>query len=69
MSGSWVFATFLPNGHTLMIASSSREVFTWDTRLEEWVERACKIAGRNLTTDAWSEAFGDRPYRLTCPDD
>ena len=57
----------MPDGHTLIIGTADREVFTWDTRVESWVERACAIAGRNLTTDEWRAAFGDRPYRRTCP--
>jgi WD40 repeat protein len=64
--GSWAIATFLPDGHTLIIATTDHQVFTWDTRLESWVERACEIAGRNLTSDEWRDAFGDRRYRQTC---
>ena len=60
-------ATFLPDGHTVLVATTDNEVFTLDTRLEKWVERACPIAGRDLTTDEWRQAFGDRPYHQTCP--
>jgi WD40 repeat protein/DNA-binding SARP family transcriptional activator len=66
---SWAFSRFLPDGHTLIIATTDHEVFTWDTRPESWVERACAVAGRNFTTDEWTVAFGDRPYRRTCPTD
>jgi WD40 repeat protein/DNA-binding SARP family transcriptional activator len=65
---TYTTAMFLPDGHTLMIATADNGVFTWDTRLETWVERACAIAGRNLTPDEWRGAFGDRPYRPSCPD-
>jgi WD40 repeat protein/DNA-binding SARP family transcriptional activator len=64
---SWGLTQVLPDGHTLLIATTANEVFTWDTRLEAWIERACDLAGRNLTTDEWREAFDDRPYRDTCP--
>ena len=64
--GSWAVANFLPDGHTLIVATTDHQVFTWDTRPESWVERACNIAGRNLTPDEWRGAFGDRPYRRTC---
>ena len=64
---SWTIANFQPDGHTLLIGTSDARVFTWDTRVETWVERACDIAGRNLTVDEWRDAFGDRPYRRTCP--
>jgi sugar lactone lactonase YvrE len=66
---AWTIANFMPDGHTLIAATTDNEVFTWDTRLETWVERACAIAGRNLTTQEWRQAFGDRPYRNTCPAD
>ncbi len=66
-ANSWTIANFQPDAHTLLIGTSDDGVFTWDTRLETWVERACDIAGRNLTAEEWSDAFGDRPYRETCP--
>ena len=66
---AWTIVNFMPDGHTLIVATTDHEVFTWDTRLETWVERACAIAGRNLTTQEWRHAFGDRPYRHTCPSD
>ncbi len=59
--------TFLPDGHTVLIASFGGAVYTMDTRPEHWIEVACAIAGRNLTEAEWSDAFGDRPYRETCP--
>jgi WD40 repeat protein/DNA-binding SARP family transcriptional activator len=65
--GSLATATFMPDGHTLLIATADNEIFTWDIRLETWVERACSIAGRSLTPDEWRGAFGNRPYHPTCP--
>ena len=65
--GSTTIATFLPDGHTLIVATTDYEVFTIDTRLETWIDRACAIAGRDLTTTEWEQAFGDRPYHETCP--
>ena len=59
--------TFLADGHTVLIAAFGGAVYTMDTRPEHWVEVACAIAGRNLTEAEWSDAFGDRPYRETCP--
>jgi WD40 repeat protein len=59
---------FRPDGHTVQIASEDGALYTWDTRLQLSVERACAVAGRNLTQDEWRDAFGDRPYRPTCPE-
>ena len=64
---SWAVVDFLPDGHSLVIATLEGEVFTWDTRLDHWIAQACAIAGRDLTEDEWATAFGDRPYRETCP--
>ena len=58
---------FLADGHTVLIASAGGAIYTLDTRLEQWVEAACGIAGRNLTEDEWRDAFDTRPYRETCP--
>ena len=66
-SDGWMTPTFLADGHTVLIASFGGAVYTMDTRPEHWVEVACAIAGRNLTEAEWSDAFGDRPYRETCP--
>ena len=59
---------FLADGYTMMITPGRGTAFyTLDTRPEQWIERACAIAGRNLTQDEWTDAFQDRPYRETCP--
>jgi DNA-binding SARP family transcriptional activator/WD40 repeat protein len=58
---------FLDDGHTLMITRSDGTAYTWDTNIEHWIEYACRVAGRNLTDTEWRNAFGDRPYRETCP--
>ncbi|MEP6665265.1 MAG: hypothetical protein ABJA81_02350 [Nocardioidaceae bacterium] len=60
-------AQFLPDGTRVIIMSYDGDVYTWDTRPEHWVEFACGVAGRNLTTTEWADAFGDRPYKQTCP--
>ena len=61
--------TILDDGHTAMLTALDGGVYAWDTEPEGWVTTACAIAGRNLTEDEWRDAFGDRPYRPSCPDD
>jgi WD40 repeat protein/DNA-binding SARP family transcriptional activator len=65
--GVWTAVEFLPDGATVIIADRDGAVHTWDTRPEQWIEAACAMAGRNLTEAEWRDAFGDRPYRETCP--
>jgi WD40 repeat protein len=67
-TSAFVRPTMLDDGYTAMLTGRDGAVYMWDTRAENWVEAACAIAGRNLTDDEWRDAFGDRPYRLTCPD-
>ena len=59
---------FLADGHTLLLTAPGGAVYTMDTRLEHWIDVACRIAGRNLTKEEWSDAFDDRPYHETCPE-
>lgn len=51
----------------LVIASTDGRTWTADTRTDAWIERACAIAGRNLTAEEWSQFFPSRPYEATCP--
>jgi hypothetical protein len=59
---------FLPDGHTVQVASSRGDVFQWDTALDTWIGFACRTVNRNLTSDEWREAFDSERYRKTCPD-
>ena len=61
--------TILDDGHTAMLTARDGAVYTWDTLPESWVAAACAIAGRNLTEEEWRDAFGDRAYRPSCPDE
>jgi hypothetical protein len=55
------------DGHTVAIAYKDGSIATYETDPGAWIEHACAVAGRNLTEDEWRDAFGDRPYRETCP--
>ncbi len=63
----WAAAEFLPDARTIIVASRDGAVYEWDTRVEYWIEFACRVAGRNLTDAEWHDVFGDRRYRKTCP--
>jgi WD40 repeat protein len=56
------------DGHTVVVAYQDGSVRTFDTDPVAWEAHACAVAGRNLTDEEWRDAFGDRPYRETCPD-
>jgi WD40 repeat protein len=58
--------TFSPDGTTL--ASNADPITLWDMRIETWIERACRIANRNLTHEEWGHYLGELSYHETCPD-
>jgi WD40 repeat protein len=58
---------FDPSGDSVLLAYEDGSVTEVPTDPDVWIEHACRVAGRNLTADEWRDAFGDRPYRQTCP--
>jgi WD40 repeat protein len=57
---------YLPDSTGLLIAARDGRTWVADTRTSTWASRACRIAGRNLTHDEWTEFFPSRPYHATC---
>jgi WD40 repeat protein/DNA-binding SARP family transcriptional activator len=41
-------------------------VLQWDTRIENALDFACRVAGRDFTQAEWTEQFGDRPHPRVC---
>ena len=64
VGGRWFRPEFTADGDLLGngLFGVSRSEMDPDT----WLDRACVAAGRNLTTDEWSEYLGEEPYRGTC---
>jgi WD40 repeat protein len=67
---NWLF--FTPNGRYLVSSDDVHDLegslVLWDMRLKTWMELACAITGRSLTTAEWSQYLGGLPYGTTCPD-
>ncbi len=67
---NWIESlAFNPEGTILASGGLGRSDFIlWDISLEIWKERACALAGRNLTQSEWEEFIGSEvPYSRTCP--
>ena len=56
---------FAPDGRTLLSTYADSTVL-WPMSPEDWSDRACNIAGRNLTQNEWLQYVSDLPYHLTC---
>jgi WD40 repeat protein len=63
---SYIAADMSPDGSRLFAASLSRRAVRWDIAPEAWKRHACRVAGRELTHQEWSDALPDRPYRTVC---
>jgi WD40 repeat protein len=59
--------SFTDGNDIVTIAAYDGTTYRWDTSVDRSIAFACAMAGRNLTSEEWTEAFGDRPYEKTCP--
>jgi WD40 repeat protein len=64
--GPGISISYVPDSSGLLVASADGRSWTVDTRRSAWVQRACRIAGRNLKRAEWRQSFPDRPYQTTC---
>jgi WD40 repeat protein len=55
-----------PDGRELPAAYGDGHIVMWDVDPASWQQRACALAGRNLTHDEWRQYLGSRPYEKTC---
>jgi DNA-binding SARP family transcriptional activator/WD40 repeat protein len=60
-------AAFEPSGAALIVVDDHGNGFTWPTSIAAWEQRACTIAGRNLTRQEWSRFVTGQRYAQVCP--
>jgi WD40 repeat protein/serine/threonine protein kinase len=58
--------TFSPDNRQLGFGGSDGAVQVWQISIDAWIETACAIANRNLTSTEWTTYMHDLPYRQTC---
>jgi WD40 repeat protein len=51
----------------LVTMSGNGEAVVWPATAEAWAAHACRVAGRNLTHQEWTQFVLDRPYQTVCP--
>lgn len=54
-----------PDGRFLALNGSNGTVL-WTLDPQIWRDRACELAGRNMTRNEWANVMGDIPFRATC---
>jgi WD40 repeat protein len=57
---------FDPRGERLATTDRAGNVLLWDLRADALLERACGVAGRNLTREEWNRFIDVESYRATC---
>jgi DNA-binding SARP family transcriptional activator/WD40 repeat protein len=65
--GAVASAAFTPDGESLLAVDDHGNAFAWPTSLAAWEQRACAIAGRNLTPQEWRRILSGRNYAKVCP--
>jgi len=52
---------------SLIVGGMYAPLMLFDIDPHSWKQRACQIAGRNLTVKEWERYLPDEPYQKTCP--
>ena len=62
-----VTLAYLADGMHLVVASRDGRTWVADVDRDGWMDRACRLAGRNLTAEEWRRYFPGRSPEATCP--
>jgi WD40 repeat protein len=54
------------DGDGIFALAGERSGRRYPLDVRRWLDRACEVAGRDLTRDEWAGYLPDRPYRRTC---
>jgi WD40 repeat protein len=65
--GATATALFGRDGTSLLAVDDAGNGFSWPTSLASWEQRACGVAGRNLSRQEWSQLVGGQSYASVCP--
>jgi WD40 repeat protein/DNA-binding SARP family transcriptional activator len=59
-------AAFRPGQQGLLVVDDQGGAFTWPMSLASWEQRACSLAGRNLTQAEWAQFVSGPRYASVC---
>ena len=66
---SYIAADLSAGGARLFAASLTQRAVRWDIAPDAWKQHACRVAGRELTQQEWTDALPRQPYRTVCQPD
>jgi WD40 repeat protein len=58
---------FSADGRSLLVLRDDGVILRWAVGVDELVDTACTLAGRNLTRTEWARYLPNLAYRATCP--
>ena len=62
----WAFAAFSDGGRSLVTFGETTPGSTWDIDPGSWVQRACEVAGRQLSDAEWEDLLPSEPRSPAC---
>ena len=64
--GSVQLVAFSPNGRWLVTVSTDDRIRLWTWPVDDLIDLACRMAGRNLSLEEWQQYVQNEVYRTTC---
>jgi WD40 repeat protein/class 3 adenylate cyclase len=65
--GSWGNVAYTPDGRYLFSAYADGSAYRWPATVDAWADQACRVAGRNFTSEEWQRFVAGRSYERVCP--
>jgi WD40 repeat protein len=64
--GATSAVVFAPADRALIATDDLGDTFTWPMSLAAWEQRACAVAGRDLSRQEWGRLVSELPYATVC---
>lgn len=64
--GGWGFPAWSSDSRAVTVWYESGDTVRWEVDADRWIDRACRVAHRDLTADEWRLLRPGVPWRATC---
>jgi hypothetical protein len=62
----WGFPIWQPDSSAVMLWYETGKTLRWEVGADRWIDRACRVAHRDLTAEEWQLLRPGVPWRHTC---